>query len=846
MAKVLSGLVFVSCALFITYANGQSQSTAPAVSGKKWQDMSNEDKALFILDYLVNEKPHLFEAMIKAGEAALPLFQQGSGSEKNSKLINGLEMWFLQQLPSVFRHPAFNASLLIIGDEVLQGLNRSDIPPKYANNTEIVVQAALANTKFTRIVQRILSIGSSQMLLGLTINDTISQQCYIDTTDYLDSLVIASPWALKMVDASGKPGGGVMKGNLHFLGNYDQCAEIMAIIDRGSVIGRRYQAQERRFGTNYCRATFSIPKSFIESMNVDTRGIALKVLWDLCLPVSCSSEDVVRLFKIGRVGGLKLPIEKAHCHEEPDLSDDPSAVAAIAVLACFGALIVIGTVYDTLKLIPNSAYQPETIAKYKLTIINTTGQSDEKKDDDVKEKATLSNGATDHSAQTSFKEEREENTMGKILEAFSVYTNAPKILSAKKARNAIHCLHGIRFMSILWIILGHTYNYGLISNEGVMTTANMVDADTMIKRFTWQAVEGAGFAVDTFLLLSGMLNTWLFMNDQKRWRRYKCVASYWIKYYMHRIWRLTPLYMVVLMTYGCLYRYMGDGPLWPKSIHAAEMCKESWWTNLLYINNLVKTDKQCMGWSWYLANDMQFYVISPIFFVAMAIHPVLGGVLTFLLMAGGITAAGQQESVYNGNFFTMQQENDGYWKYVYIVPWTRVGAYAVGMLLGMLIAKRAQKAFSRVVALIGWILAIGTGIFLVYITYTENKAGGAPWSMEVRAVYESMSRPLWATCVAWVIFACHNHRGGVINSLLSWNGIIPLSRLTYAAYLVHPVIMSVHVLSKRSLVYVNNFDIIYLFLGHTVMTYMAAFIYSVAFEAPFMALDKLFIGKRHK
>lgn len=62
-----------------------------------------------------------------------------------------------------------------------------------------------------------------------------------------------------------------------------------------------------------------------------------------------------------------------------------------------------------MKLIPNSAYQPETIAKYKLTIINTTGQSDEKKDDDVKEKATLSNGATDHSAQTSFKEEREES-----------------------------------------------------------------------------------------------------------------------------------------------------------------------------------------------------------------------------------------------------------------------------------------------------------------------------------------------------------------------------------------------------------------------------------------------------
>ena len=36
---------------------------------------------------------------------------------------------------------------------------------------------------------------------------------------------------------------------------------------------------------------------------------------------------------------------------------------------------------------------------------------------------------------------------------------------------------------------------------------------------------------------------------------------------------------------------------------------------------------------------------------------------------------------------------------------------------------------------------------------------------------------------------------------------------------------------------------IYLFLGHLCMTYMVAFVCSLAFEAPFMALEKLILRK---
>ena len=61
---------------------------------------------------------------------------------------------------------------------------------------------------------------------------------------------------------------------------------------------------------------------------------------------------------------------------------------------------------------------------------------------------------------------------------------------------------------------------------------------------------------------------------------------------------------------------------------------------------------------------------------------------------------------------------------------------------------------------IGWSLAATIGFTLVYCTYSENKEDGVTWSREFRAVYESVGRPLWAACVAWVIAACHYGRGG--------------------------------------------------------------------------------------
>ena len=63
--------------------------------------------------------------------------------------------------------------------------------------------------------------------------------------------------------------------------------------------------------------------------------------------------------------------------------------------------------------------------------------------------------------------------------------------------------------------------------------------------------------------------------------------SFMLKYYLHRVWRITPPYMCVLMFNACLSRYLSTGPFYPLNGFETNFCSNSWWTNLLYLNNLV-------------------------------------------------------------------------------------------------------------------------------------------------------------------------------------------------------------------------------------------------------------------
>lgn len=80
--------------------------------------------------------------------------------------------------------------------------------------------------------------------------------------------------------------------------------------------------------------------------------------------------------------------------------------------------------------------------------------------------------------------------------------------------------------------------------------------------------------------------------------------------FFYRIVRLTPAYAFVIGVNEVALRYTNDHSVFESAVLDHITCDRYWWRNLLYINNLFPQSEMCMVWSWYMANDTQFYVIG--------------------------------------------------------------------------------------------------------------------------------------------------------------------------------------------------------------------------------------------
>lgn len=266
-----------------------------------------------------------------------------------------------------------------------------------------------------------------------------------------------------------------------------------------------------------------------------------------------------------------------------------------------------------------------------------------------------------------------------------------------------------------------------------------------------------------------------------------------------------------------------------------------------------------MLWSWYLANDTQFYIIGAIILIIAVRHFRVAAVLLCAFTVTSWLTTGI--IAYTNNHIPNTDDPLALFDMIYDKPWTRIGPYMIGMTVGWILFKTDCKVkLSKAKVALGWGLSMATGLYLIFGLYNTdlNKLGGA--------AYSSMSHSAWAVSIAWIIFACSTGYGGWVNKLLSAPIIYPFSRTTYCAYLVHPIVIRMMALNATSPLHLgkdlmviiktnspivvevhNNNDhilplsseqVIY-FFGQVVCSYVLAFVISVSFEAPVVTMLKI-------
>ena len=441
-----------------------------------------------------------------------------------------------------------------------------------------------------------------------------------------------------------------------------------------------------------------------------------------------------------------------------------------------------------------------------------------------------------------------------VFQGFSAYSNIVKLFSTNNVRSdSLTCINGIRFISMTWVLLGHSYS----NLQGAVPVANllsMLELDGPIYgNVAFQAVLNAFPSVDTFFFIGATLLAYLTLKELDKTKGGN--VQFWIMYYVHRYIRLTGVYLIVMGLIATVFKYFATGPQSLLVLTSVESCQQSWWVNALYMNNIypqIDSSKPwCLGQAWYMANDMQFFIISPIFIYAMWKRPITGLFISSAgLLAGTIIPmiiVWKRDFPISMGFlsFTDSSAAIEYLMDFYIVPWCRFQPYICGLMFGYLLHYlRDQPKLKINPIFITWIWAIAGAIGAVVIyglyPYVDDfmitqKAG----SLAARVAYNGLHRLAWSVCIGWVILACVKGQGGPINSILSWPAWIPLARLSYCIYLVHMDVIAYFTSIITFTVYFSHSLALYWNIAMLCFSTFVAFIIVIMFEMPLAHIEKV-------
>ncbi|XP_053988422.1 nose resistant to fluoxetine protein 6-like [Hylaeus volcanicus] len=708
--------------------------------------------------------------------------------------------------------------------------------------TTIVVLATLCAS--------IRAIESDQVLMrqtmpGYTVlsnaNILNTSRCRTDMEELKEHIDMRSRWAMKVLDCNGLPTSAITEGNIYWLGNSPLCRmmndKVIPLLgwtlSENATAYKNLSLEFPPFDVDYYVARFQ-ENADLHDFIIASYTERILVI-GLCMPSSCSTNQLSTILKkisddddllMERLYDMNFSlISVKELYGDQDWLLSGQIIMIILTLMALLVMTIAGTAYDL------AVHQKRLEKKQEFLTYENNNTNDVKNDEETKHDADREPPTMEDLGPT--------NTLGEILICFSAYTNTKKIFTLNNTRNKLDIFHGMKVIGMFWIVLAHVLFYGSFNIGNKLST--LLSSQYLIS----QPVTNATFSVDTYFFMSGFLLTHIFFKATKNQKMAdvsvgKKVIQF-IVMIIRRMARLTPAYGVTILLGILVFTWLDNTGVYSLYEEGHVRCSKYWWKNLLYITNFFQWDDMCLTWSWYLSDDMNFFIIGLIVLILSSTHFYLAiSIGTVSLISSIISCA---YTAYNINYYHTIDVQLSLLTEIYIPPWIRIGPFWIGMLTSSLLNKwNYEVNMSKAAVTIGWTCGIVCNMTILLAVYDKSVAP------IVSALYIAVSRTMWGLGIAWLTVACTTNNGGIVTKILAHRCWIPLSKLTYCIYLLNPLIIYTSFLGSNYPVYNDSTTTIFWYLGIFVASLTFGMMLSLLAEIPAMLLvDKLIarhIGKK--
>ncbi|GIX87793.1 nose resistant to fluoxetine protein 6 [Caerostris darwini] len=642
--------------------------------------------------------------------------------------------------------------------------------------------------------------------------------CLVDLSNIVTNVKKLNAWAIRMMDAIGKPSGGILEGTSTALGDYDECLDIkydritgeyclLEIKPPGTVVEAMKDYQVNKGRTNHSMATTKSFLGFLQKVRTNPDHVIFRL--GICVPSSCTKEGIQSILELA-AGDFDIPIEVAHCEHKSSFHFTPHQTLIITFIVFFVVLVMLGTFISIIRTYHDESPQSPSI------------------------KAENSNTETQKVSEKSFLQKLE------ALSRLSLCQNTRKLLNYDSEEDATDVVRGIKVLTVIFAIFAHTY--ALPHPLHLYRFRNTFNFTKFIDEVLFGAVANSSVGVDTFFFLAG------FYFVYNRWRLTKRpnIFPYILKFISVMFIRMIAIQILV----GSLFFLLptvGSGPLWPEFVEGPlNNCIKSWWRNLLFIQNFLGPYDICLYPTWIFATMMQIFLITAAIVYVMHRWPVYGIITNLLTLALAMIGICIVTGIANYPatltiYFYDYRTSIYFWKYFYTQFYAHIGPQCIGMLTAYFLSEYPLRKIDKRFVIPLWIICIVTISSIIFGLHSYRD--GQEMVRGLAIFYAAVHRPAFAMALAWMVYACCAGHGGIINSLLTLKAFIPLERLCYIAYMLHIPIMYYQGGIQRERMFMGHYNQVMCFISYTVASFALAFVCYLFFQVPYDVVEGLFFSK---